>query len=156
MPRTETCNLCGGEGVLTGLIGSPTCPECGGNGYLPMTAEERIALAGSLRDENGEVAPLIEPTFDPVSGEPVTLESVQAYIEEARRVNEVNDLTDTKPVPGRMANQTWRILEEQRQAAEDTIRECDAEIERWANKQSDAIKTKRMCEAGQAALDGGL
>lgn len=66
------------------------------------------------------------------------------------------DLTNDTAPPGRMANQTWRILEEQRQAAEDTIRECDAEIERWTNKMVDAMKTKGMCEAGQRALDGGL
>jgi hypothetical protein len=64
------------------------------------------------------------------------------------------DLTDDKPTPGRMANQTWRILEEQRMAAEETIRECEAEIERWSDKMVDAIKAKRICEAGQAALEG--
>lgn len=74
----------------------------------------------------------------------------------AAAIRERIDLTnDTRP-PGRMANQTWRILEEQRQAAEDTIRECDAEIERWTNKMVDAMKTKGMCEAGQRALEGGL
>ena len=140
MPRSvETCIACSGDG---GPASAP-CSNCGGNGYAPADGDE--------------VAPLVEPEFD--LGE-AAIAAQRASLERAVKLTQGRmpdiDLTDTTPPPGRMANQTWRILEEQRQAAEDTVRECDAEIERWTNKLVDAMKTKGMCEAGQRALDGGL
>lgn len=114
-----------------------TCPTCSGNGI--------VADYGPLgTDFEGD--------------KPCRECGGNGYVPAAENEEQLSfiGMPDDKPPPGRMANQTWRILEEQRQAAEDTIRECDAEIERWTNKMVDAMKTKGMCEAGQRALAGGL
>lgn len=133
MPRTETCPACEGSGAIgDGPVVAP-CAVCGGNGYVPAAEPTIHDALKTLREAE---------TAEPVEDE-------QAFV----GVPDV-DLTNTKPVPGRMANQTWRILEEQRMAAEETIAECEAEIERWSDKMVDAIKAKRICEAGQAALEG--
>lgn len=144
MPRTETCFNCEGSGNVELLTGEAPCSECSGNGFVQVeeSDEDRGARFHAEYHQkmglnNDEVAPLIEP------------EATIAF-------EDTFDLTDDTPTPGRMANQTWRILEEQRMAAEETIREAEAEIERWTNKMVDAFKTKGMCEAGQRALDGGL
>lgn len=134
MPRTENWI----RDAATRAASTNNCPSCGGSGSIDtLTGPSEVCeiCAGNgfvtvVPAENDEVAPLLDPPAD-------------------------LDLTDDTPPPGRMANQTWRILEEQRMAAEETIRECDAEIERWAKKRDDTIKTKGMCEAGQRALDGG-
>ena len=147
MPRTETCGACNGAGEANDLLtGDGPCRECGGNGYVKTpstfesmtlgeisTAAQNASLQRAVKTmrENDDVAPLLDPSAD-------------------------IDLTNDKPVPGRMANQTWRILEEQRMAAEDTIKECEHEIDRWTAKLDDAMKTTAGCRAGQAALDGGL
>jgi hypothetical protein len=49
----------------------------------------------------------------------------------------------------RMANATWRVLEEQRMNALEAIDEANTEIERWSAKRADAMRALAMCEAGQ-------
>ena len=137
MPRIETvvCPACDGSGADdVGYI----CGTCTGNGYVPDVVKTDPPENAETEEERGA-------------------RLMADYRSKAGLGDETDiDLTNTTPPPGRMANQTWRILEEQRQAAEDTIAECDAEIERWTNKMVDAMKTKGMCEAGQRALDGGV
>lgn len=139
MPRTETCSACNGAGEANDLLlGDGPCGECGGNGYVPA--------AGFSDDEIAAVADhAAEHVASKIAENPELYAAIQNL-----------DLTDDTPPPGRMANQTWRILEEQRQAAEDTIRECEHEIDRWLKKKDDAERNKRSCEAGQSVLDGGL
>lgn len=138
MPRTETCPVCRGSGIVEDGLVTEVCGECVGNGYLttPDNFEsESIAMQeSSLRRA---IETLRERDETPILTPPAGI-----------------DLTSDTPVPGRMANQTWRILEEQRQAAEDTIRECEAEIDRWTAKLDDAVKSLRMAKAGRAILDG--
>jgi L-lactate utilization protein LutB len=151
MPRTETkgpggtvvCSACEGSGADDADDLAVICSTCGGNGYVPSEPTIHDALQTLRENEETEDARGARLSADYRSK--VGLSDEPAI-----------DLTATTPPPGRMANQTWRILEEQRQAAEDTIAECDAEIERWTKKMVDAMKTKGMCEAGQRALDGGL
>jgi len=145
MPRTETkgtvvCPTCEGSGADDV---NDICGRCAGNGYVPAEPTIHDALQ-SLRES--------EETEDERAARLMADYRMKTGISDEPEI----DLTDTTPPPGRMANQTWRILEEQRQAAEDTVRECENEIERWTNKMVDAMKTKGMCEAGQRALDGGV
>lgn len=142
MPRTETCSTCGGKGIVadygplgTDFEGDKPCTDCGGNGYVPVSESDAEA----------------SPEF-PFTEHKVSLKADEAFLSmlEQRDV----DLTNDKPTPGRMANQTWRILEEQRMAASETILECEVEIERWTTKMVDATKAMRMAEAGQAVLSG--
>lgn len=151
MPRTETkatvvCPACEGSGADDV---NDICTPCGGNGYVPAEPTIHDALQTLRETEAIQSGDYVRASlrFD---GDQMVLDGV------VKADPPEIDLTDTTPPPGRMANQTWRILEEQRQAAEDTVRECENEIERWTNKLVDAMKTKGMCEAGQRALDGGL
>jgi hypothetical protein len=148
MPRIETivCPSCDGSGADDV---NDICSPCAGNGYVPAEPAIHDALQSLREAETIQAGDYAKVSMHMGSEGLVIDEVVKADPPEI-------DLTATTPTPGRMANQTWRILEEQRQAAEETIRECDAEIERWSNKLVDAVKTKGMCEAGQAALDGGL
>lgn len=139
MLRTETvvCPACDGSGADdVGYI----CGTCTGNGYVPADAFKTDPLKIDLVEAS-------------IAAQQASMERAAELTQQ--RLSDI-DLTATTPPPGRMANQTWRILEEQRQAAEDTVRECENEIERWTNKMVDAMKTKGMCEAGQRALDGVL
>lgn len=168
MPRTEKCRECAGAGGFQGAVDWVPCSTCKGNGYVPAANPHNLYKTGDadapevIKDRNSEV--VLGLCRDCGKGE-IELDgpcvdrstrSVEDPLPEHHGTNDWEDidLTDDKPVPGRMANQTWRILEEQRQAAEENIREAEAEIERWSKKMVDATITKRMCEAGQASLVG--
>lgn len=157
MPRTETkgpgdtvvCTACEGSGEDAMGFANAPCGACGGNGYVPAAEPTIHDALKTLRE--AEPVPLIDYMTDEEFNRDRSDENPN--VGKLSSLDDI-DLTNTKPVPGRMANQTWRILEEQRMAAEETIAECEAEIERWSDKMVDAIKAKRICEAGQAALEG--